>query len=92
MARFAEPMARLIEELRNAHASLQNIRRALARLRLLGGMHGQYTFETKNGSRTLAFERGTVTSVTGTGGTVRAADGVILPGVGATGTRSGSAE
>ncbi|HTU76430.1 MAG TPA: hypothetical protein VMG38_23165 [Trebonia sp.] len=49
--------------------------RRLARLRLLGGMYGQYTFQTKAGSRTLAFERGTVTSVTGGDVVIRAANG-----------------
>jgi hypothetical protein len=47
----------------------------LGRLRLLGGMYGQYTFETKQGPRTLAFERGTITSVTGSDVVVRATDG-----------------
>ena len=56
-------------------AALRRLNRALIRLRLLGGMYGQYTFETKNGPRTLAFERGTVVSVTGSGVTVRATDG-----------------
>jgi hypothetical protein len=58
-----------------ARAALRRERRALARLRLLGGMHGQFTFRAKGGPRTLAFERGTVTSVTSTALTVRAADG-----------------
>jgi hypothetical protein len=49
--------------------------RRLARLRLLGGMYGQYTFKTKAGSRTLAFERGTVTSVTSGDVVIRAANG-----------------
>jgi hypothetical protein len=49
--------------------------RALIRLRLLGGMYGQYTFETKNGPRTLAFERGTILSIAGSDVTVRAANG-----------------
>ncbi|HEX8007846.1 MAG TPA: hypothetical protein VF482_15625 [Trebonia sp.] len=49
--------------------------RWLARLRLLGGMYGQYTFETKQGPRTLAFERGTITSVGGSDVSVRATDG-----------------
>jgi hypothetical protein len=49
--------------------------RRLARLRLLGGMYGQYTFETKKGSHTLAFERGTVTSVSSSDVVVRAANG-----------------
>jgi len=47
----------------------------LARLRLLGGMYGQYTFETKQGPRTLAFERGTITSIKASDVTVRATDG-----------------
>jgi hypothetical protein len=49
--------------------------RRLARLRHLGGIYGQYTFETKNGPQTLAFERGTITSVGGGDVQVRAADG-----------------
>jgi hypothetical protein len=56
-------------------AALRRLHRALIRLRLLGGMYGQYTFETKNGPRTLAFERGTVVSVAGNNVTVRATDG-----------------
>lgn len=50
-------------------------RRWLGRLRLLGGIYGQYTFETKQGPRTLAFERGTITSITGSDVAVRATDG-----------------
>jgi hypothetical protein len=50
-------------------------RRWLGRLRLLGGMYGQYTFETKQGPRTLAFERGTITSVASSDVVIRAADG-----------------
>jgi hypothetical protein len=49
----------------------------LGRLRLLGGMYGQYTFETKQGPRTLAFERGTITSIAGNDVTVRATDGMV---------------
>jgi hypothetical protein len=49
--------------------------RRLARLRLLGGMYGQYTFQTKTGSHTLAFERGTVTSVSSSDVVVRAPNG-----------------
>ena len=47
----------------------------LARLRRLGGLHGQFTFHTKHGTRTLAFERGTIASVTPTSIVVRATDG-----------------
>ena len=56
-------------------AAVRRLGRALVRLRLLGGMYGQYTFETKKGPRTLGFERGTVVSVTGGDVTVRATDG-----------------
>ena len=56
-------------------AKAARARRALVRLRLLGGIHGEFTFETKDGARTLAFERGTVVSVAGSDVTVRAADG-----------------
>jgi hypothetical protein len=49
--------------------------RRLARLRRLGGMYGQFTFQTKKGPQTLAFERGTITSAGGGDVMVRAADG-----------------
>jgi hypothetical protein len=49
--------------------------RRLRRLRLLGGMYGQYTFQTASGPRTLAFERGTVIAVGGSDVRIRAADG-----------------
>lgn len=47
----------------------------LARLRRLGGMYGEYTFENKKGSHTLAFERGTITSLGHGDLVVRAANG-----------------
>lgn len=56
-------------------AGLRRLRRALVRLRRLGGMYGQFSFETRKGPRTLAFERGTLSSVTGGDVSVRAADG-----------------
>lgn len=56
-------------------AAVHRLGRALVRLRLLGGMYGQYTFQTKSGPRTLAFERGTVLAVAGSDVTVRATDG-----------------
>jgi hypothetical protein len=49
--------------------------RRLERLRLLGGMYGQFTFETKDGARTLAYERGTITLVGNGDVVVRATDG-----------------
>jgi hypothetical protein len=53
-------------------------RRHLAALRVAaaGGLYGQITFKGKNCTRTLAFERGTVESVSGSAVTVQAADGV----------------
>ena len=49
---------------------------ALRRLRLLGGMHGSFTFRTKTGAvRTLAYERGTIQSDNGSDIVVRAPDG-----------------
>jgi hypothetical protein len=56
------------------HAAARCARR-LHRLRLLGGIHGQVTFKAKTGFRTIAFERGSVQSVSGSTLTVRAADG-----------------
>ncbi|HEX4091137.1 MAG TPA: hypothetical protein VHZ33_20695 [Trebonia sp.] len=50
-------------------------RGGLARLRRLGGMYGQFTDETKKGPRTVAFERGTITSVAHGDVVVRAHDG-----------------
>ncbi|MGD0699872.1 MAG: hypothetical protein ABSA02_08315 [Trebonia sp.] len=47
----------------------------LARLRQFGGMYGQATFDTRQGVRTLAFERGTIESVSGNDVVVRARDG-----------------
>jgi hypothetical protein len=46
----------------------------LVRLRALGGLHGQFTFKTRTGPRTIAFARGVVTSVSGTQVVVRSAD------------------
>jgi hypothetical protein len=47
----------------------------LARLRKLGGLYGQYTYQTKKGPVTLAFERGTIASVAAGAVVVRAHDG-----------------
>jgi hypothetical protein len=41
-------------------------------------MHGQVTVATKNGPKTIAFERGTVQSVSGASIVVKAADGVTV--------------
>ncbi|HXP19018.1 MAG TPA: hypothetical protein VN840_05140 [Streptosporangiaceae bacterium] len=48
----------------------------LLRLRLLlAGLHGQITVQTRDGVRTIAFERGVVQSVSGGAVVVKAADG-----------------
>jgi hypothetical protein len=49
--------------------------RRLERLRLHGGMYGQFTYETREGARTLAYERGTIALVGNGDMVVRAADG-----------------
>jgi hypothetical protein len=56
-------------------AQVRRARIALRRLRMLGGEWGEFTVHTKKGTRSLAFERGTIVSVAGDDVTVRAADG-----------------
>jgi hypothetical protein len=51
------------------------VRAALARLRALGGVEGQATFHNKTGFHTLAFERGTIQSVTGGDVVIKSPDG-----------------
>jgi hypothetical protein len=51
------------------------IRSALARLRALGGVEGQATFHNETGFHTIAFERGTVQSVSGSDVVIKSADG-----------------
>ena len=58
-----------------AAVSPPRIRRALARLRALGGVDGEFTFRNSTGYHTLAFERGTIQSVSGSQVVVRAPDG-----------------
>ena len=55
--------------------SLPRLRWALARLRALGGVDGEFTFHNSTGFHTLAFERGTIQSVNSADLVVRAADG-----------------
>jgi hypothetical protein len=47
----------------------------LVRLALVGGAHGEVTFQTKAGPKTIAVERGTIQSVSDAGITVLAKDG-----------------
>ena len=58
-----------------AAVSRPRIRWALARLRALGGVDGEFTFHNSTGYHTLAFERGTIQSVSGSQVVVRAPDG-----------------
>jgi hypothetical protein len=50
--------------------------RGVARLRRLGGMYGQFSYETMRGARTVAFERGTIKSVSGDSVVIRARNGM----------------
>jgi hypothetical protein len=59
----------------SASVPLPRIRRALARLRDLGGVDGEFTFHNKTGFHTLAFERGVIQSVSGNNVVVKAPDG-----------------
>ena len=56
-------------------APARRARWALARLRLIGGVDGQFTFHNKTGFHTLAFEHGTIQSVSGSDVVIKAADG-----------------
>jgi hypothetical protein len=60
-----------------ANVPLRRIRWAIARLRALGGVHGEFTYHNAAGFHTLAFERGTITSVSGSDLVVRAPDGTV---------------
>jgi hypothetical protein len=59
----------------SATATLPRLRRALARLRALGGIDGEFTYHNASGYHTLAFERGTIASLSGNDVVVRAPDG-----------------
>jgi hypothetical protein len=73
--RTAERRLRAAGRPRAVQAVRRACRRHLLRLRVLAGIHGQFTFETTTGPRTLAFERGIVQSVSPTAVVVRAQDG-----------------
>jgi hypothetical protein len=55
--------------------SLPHVRWALARLRALGGVDGEFTFHNSTGYHTLAFQRGAILSVSGSQVVVGAPDG-----------------
>ncbi len=73
--------AKLEQQLRgNGHPTAANRLLAfctnpLVRLALVGGEHGEVTFQTKSGAKTAAFERGTIQAVSSSGITVAAPDG-----------------
>jgi hypothetical protein len=60
-----------------AQAVLHRCGHPLRRIRVLGGIHGVLTFETKSGPRTLAYERGVIESVSGSDVEVQATDGTL---------------
>lgn len=70
--------SRLAASGRQATAGHPLIRTRRGRLRRLGGMYGSFTFHATSGDQTLAFERGTIQSVTGSNIVVRAADGTTM--------------
>jgi hypothetical protein len=59
-------------------ATLPRLRWALARLRRLGGIDGEFTFHNATGYHTLAFERGTITSLSGSDVVIKAPNGDTL--------------
>jgi hypothetical protein len=58
-----------------AQAVLRRCGHPLRRMRVLGGIHGQFTFETTSGPRTLAYERGVIQLISGSDVVVQAKDG-----------------
>jgi len=58
-----------------AQTVLRLCRHRLRGIRLLGGIHGEFTFKTQTGYHTLAYERGTIDTVSGSDVVVQAADG-----------------
>jgi hypothetical protein len=70
-----------------AAGTVKHRRQPIPRLRTLGGMYGSFTFRTKAGAdRTLAFERGTIESMTSSDIVVRAPDGTTITWLLASGT------
>lgn len=51
------------------------VRRALGRIRRLGGVEGTATFRNKKGFHTLSFERGSIQSVSGSDVVIKSPDG-----------------
>ncbi len=51
--------------------------RRLVRVRALGGLHGQFTVQTKSGIKTIGFARGVVESVTSSAVVIKSADNTL---------------
>jgi hypothetical protein len=60
---------------RPSAGAVPKVRAALARLRALGGVEGEFTVHNSTGYHTVAFERGTVQSVNSADVVVKSADG-----------------
>jgi hypothetical protein len=73
-AQAAELNSALSAAASSASTPPARVRWALGRLRRLGGVDGEFTFHNKTGFHTLAFERGTVQSVSGSDVVIKAAD------------------
>jgi len=58
-----------------ARAFLRRCGHPLRRVRALGGVHGQFTFETASGPRTVAYQRGVIQLISGHDVVVQAKDG-----------------
>ena len=74
-AQAAELNTALSAAASNSSTPPARVRWALGRLRRLGGVDGEITFHNKTGFHTLAFERGTIQSVSGSDVVIKAADG-----------------
>ena len=61
----------------SATVPARRVRSALARLRRIGGVDGEVTVHDQGGYRTLAFERGTISSVSGSNVVVKAPNGTV---------------
>ena len=74
-AQAAELNTELSDASNSATATAPRVRWALGRLRRLGGVHGEFTFHNKTGFHTVAFERGTIQSVSDSDVVIKAPDG-----------------
>ena len=75
-AQAAELNSALSTAASSASTPPARVRWALGRLRRLGGVHGEFTFQNKTGFHTVAFERGTIQSVSDSDVVIKAPDGI----------------